>query len=289
MSTLNAKDNIAKLFSRVDDLKTLPAVVLQINNLLRKEAVSIEEVSNTIEKDAALTARVLKLSNSSYYGLSYKVNSPASAIAILGFDTIRNLAVTISLTKSFNKPGKSAFNVKEVWLHGLGCAVAAKALACKSRDLGLQEKAFIGGIIHDIGKLLIFENMPAEMDRIMEMSSFDRTVDYGEIEKDVLGFTHADVGAYVAEKWLFPPELTGTIKYHHRPELNKEDREIACAVHAGNEIAKALCLGKSTFEKARNMNPRIWKELDLTEDDLSGIIPQIKMDFDVILNSLNLA
>ncbi len=288
MSILDVKNKLDKLINRARDIPTLPSVVLQVNRVLRDDTATIERVGETIERDPALTSKILRLANSSYYGLSYHIDTLAKAITVLGFNTVRNLAVTISLFKIFDKSIPFSLDFKGLWQHSLGCAIASKALTNKKKDPILQEKTFIYGMLHDIGNLIISENLPAEMGMIMERLGRNKTLTLYEVEKEILSFTHSDVGAFVAERWHFPPELTDTIRLHHNPEIAKKHHETVYAVYAGNQIAKALKLGKSISEKVENINPRTWEILGLLEQDLSTLLLEIKTDFDGIINSWDL-
>lgn len=273
--------------SKIKDLPTLPSVILQANCALKDETATIEEISNIIARDSSLTSKILRLANSSYYGLSYHVDTLTKAIIVLGFNTVRNLAVTISLSKLFEHASTSSLDIKRLWLHNLGCAVTSKALAFKKKDSILHEKAFIAGILHDIGKLIIYLNLPIEMNTLIETINKQTTMNPLEIERNILNFTHSDAGAYVAEKWHFPTELVDAIKFHHSPESAKDNIELIYAVHAGNEIAKALAFGKSTYEKVRDINPSTWKILEITEDDLQTLLLEVKMNFHNIVDSLS--
>ncbi len=283
-----SKKELDRIINKIKELPTLPSVILQINRVLRDENTTIEKVVDIIERDSSLTSKVLRLANSSYYGLSYNVDTLTRAIVVLGFNTVKNLAVTVSLLKIFDNPLISSFDIKELWLHSLGCAIASKTLISKKRDPLLHEKAFVCGILHDIGKLALYTNLPADVSRVMEKLKKNKNQTFHEAEKEILDFTHSDIGALIAEKWHFPRELSDAIKFHHSPEMAKEHHEIIYAVHAGNEIAKALDLGRSTFEKVKDINPNTWKILSLSEEDLSMLLLEIKSDFDSIVNSLDL-
>ena len=282
------KSLLDKTINNVKDIPALPSVVMQVNAVLTSKSETVEGVSRIIEKDTALTSKILRLANSSYYGLSYHVDTLSKAITILGFNAVRNLAVTVSLFKIYDKSSSSSFDAKGLWRHSLGSAIASKTLTFKSRDKILHEKAFIGGMLHDIGKLAFYINLPEEMEGVLERLKEDKTLTLHKAEKDMLGFTHSEVGALIAEKWHFPQELTDTIKFHHKPGMTQKSPELIYAVHAGNEIAKALGLGKSTSEKVANINALAWEKLGLSEKDLLMPIPKIKTDFDDIINSLKI-
>ena len=143
-------------------------------------------------------------------------------------------------------------------------------------------------MLHDIGNLVINKNLPEETDRIVERLKGDSTLTLCNAEMEVLGFTHPEAGALVAEKWRFPHELINAIKFHHNPEMTQNNRKLIYAVHAGNEIAKALNLGKSISDKIADINPVTWKELSLSEKDLSLLIPKIETDFDDVINFMDI-
>ncbi len=282
------KEELEKVINRVQELPTLPSVALQINRMLMKDNTAIESVTEILERDPALASKVLRLANSSYYGLSCHVDTLSRAVIVLGFNAVRNLVVTVSLLKIFKNPSLSPFDIKGLWLHSMGCAIASKALSCKNRHPVLQEKTFLCGILHDIGKLLIYTNLPVKMTGVIEKLQENKSLTLHDAEKEILDFTHSDVGALLAEKWHFPRELTDAIKLHHNPQIAKDNHEIIYAVHAGNEIAKALELGRSAFEKVRDIHPDTWKILSLSEEDLSMLLPEIKSDFDSVTGSLDL-
>ncbi len=281
------KSQLSEIVIDVKDIPSLPSVVMKVNSALMDKSETTHGICKIIEKDFALTSKILKLANSSYYGLSYSVDTLSMAISILGFNTVRNLAVTVSLHNIFDR-SSSSFDAKGLWFHSLGTAIASKALTFKGKNNTLKEKAFICGMLHDIGNLVINKNLPEETDRIVERLKGDSTLTLCKAEMEVLGFTHPEAGALVAEKWHFPHELINAIKFHHNPEMTQKNRKLIYAVYAGNEIAKALNLGKSISDKIADINPVTWKELSLSEKDLSLLIPKIETDFDDVINFMDI-
>ena len=282
------KTQLSEIVIDIKDIPALPSVIMKVNSALMDKSVTAQKVSSIIEKDVALTSKILRLANSSYYGLSYHVDTLSKAISVLGFNTVRNLAVTVSLLNIYDKSVSSSFDAKGLWLHSLGSAIASKALTVKIKNNVLKEKAFICGMLHDIGKLAIHKKLPAEADRVLEILQGDRTITLHEAEMNILGFTHPDVGALAAEKWRFPHEFINAIKYHHNPEITRKTPELVYAVHAGNEIAKALALGKSASEKVANISAVTWEKLGLSEKGLSTLIPEISANFNDVMNLMDI-
>ncbi len=299
MKILDA-DELAK---RVKDLPVLPSVVIQVNRALEKESASTDELGEIIEKDSALTTKLLRLANSSYYGLSYQVDTVKRAISVLGFNTVRNLAVTISVDKIFRGDMDGSFDVRGLWKHSLGCALSSKLLL-GSKDPVLREEAFVCGIIHDIGKVVIAQNMPDAMHEVIKKISGDNGMNQSSAEREIMGFTHADVGALVAEKWHFPEKFSRTIKFHHHPgqspygsqaELPQSESaqpghgvNLLYAVYTGNILAKTAGLGKSLDKHVEKITPSVWGILDRKKNELPKMIKTVKQDFEAIISSWNI-
>lgn len=280
-----------KLFYKLTDIPTLPSIVLQINKILKNDYISTREIGSVIEKDPSLTSKVLKFANSSYYGLSYSVNTVTRAITVLGLNTIRNIAITASVFEIFNSKKTFPFDVVNLWYHSLGCAIASKALISKEDHL-LEEEAFICGILHDIGKVIIAQNMPDLMMDVLNRIRDGKS--QSDVERDIIGYTHSDIGAILSEKWHLPEELCETIRFHHCPRYYDERKSLKghpfllYAVYAGNQISKALALGKSTDVIVNEIDLVTWSTLHISESDLREILFSIKMDFDFILESWKL-
>jgi HD-like signal output (HDOD) protein len=225
------------------------------------------------------------------------VDTLKKAITVLGFNTIRNLAVTVSVSGIFDKNANQSIDIKELWHHSIGCAIASKSLLSKKEPL-IQEKSFMCGILHDIGKIIIFLNLPEDTKKIAGKIKENKSLTQSEAERELLGFDHSDLGSFIAEKWHFPKELACGISLHHNPENfasftdkleNREEAELLIySVYTGNQIAKAMALGKSSDPLVSNINPIAWEKLGITKKDLPDIILNIKENFKDILNSWNM-
>ena len=289
---MNKKD-LKYIIENTSDLPELPSVLMEVNRLIRKPAITVNEVSSLIIKDPALTSRILRMANSSYYGLSYKVATLSKAIAVLGFSIIQNLGITATIFKIFNKCNPALLNIKGLWHHSLGCAIASKIILKKQSPV-LQEKAFLAGILHDIGKVIIAENLPEETNKVLSKLREDEFLTQSELEKDFIGYTHSDFGAFISEKWQFPPELSIAIKFHHDPHLflnnipvgedHRETLILLFAVHAGNQLAKLLKLGKSSDNKVDIIEDLTWEYLDITSDNIEDLLLDIRDSFDDVMD-----
>ncbi|MHB1014506.1 MAG: HDOD domain-containing protein [Desulfurivibrionaceae bacterium] len=272
---------------KVKELPTISAVANEINASDKNDALTAKSLGAIITRDPALTATVLKLANSAYYGMAREITSTERAVTVLGFDTIKNLALTIAVFHVFKNQDGQLLDLKGLWYHSLGVALAAKHLALHSPilacDKTLPEQAFICGILHDIGKIAFAKNLPAEMAEILRQTRSGPIVQH-EIEKNILGFNHQKAGQAMAEAWNFPEDYQTIIRLHHTPSVatvgdNPKVAALIMAVYLGNKIAKALQLGESTDPHMAKVTPEDLRNLGISKQDLPGIIQQIKDEY----------
>lgn len=282
--------DIKEFQKKIADLPTISAVANQINLAVKNESLSTTALSDIISRDPALTTKVLKLANSAYYGLPREVDTLTRAITILGFETIKNLALTISLFRAFCVRSGQLIDFKNLWYHSLGTAVAAKAVCARSlhllRDETVMEQAFLCGIIHDIGKIAMAQCLPTQMAQV-----FERMRETGqpqhEIEKEIIGFSHQRAGQALADAWNFPEEYLKVIRQHHAPNMaaNTDPKTalLIMATYIANKIAKAMHLGESTDPLAAKITPEDLKKVGISSSDLAGIIAAIRTDYHTLL------
>ena len=279
--------NLRDFLKKVKDLPTISAVANEINVADKNDALTAKSLGAIINRDPALTATILKLANSAYYGMSREIAKTERAVTILGFDTIKNLALAISVFHVFKNQDEPLLDLKGLWYHSLGVGLVAKHLAQRSPilacDKSLPEQAFICGLLHDIGKIAFAQNLPTEMAEILKQTR-SGTLPQHEIEKNILGFTHQKAGQAMADAWNFPMDYQTVIRLHHAPSAsaigdNPKVAALVTAVYLGNKIAKALHLGESTDPHMAQMTPDDLKNLGLNKQSLPEIIQQIKSEY----------
>lgn len=271
--------NIDEFLKTIKDLPTIPMVADEINLNEKKKSLTAKGLSDIISRDPALTAKVLKLANSAYYGLAREVGTLDRAVTILGFDTIKSLALTISVFQVFRGPGGKVPDLAGLWYHSLAVALAARHLAGSTPEgkanRSLVERAFVGGVLHDIGKIAIARNLPEEMAGILARAGREKRPQ-SAIEKEVLGFAHQEIGAALADSWNFPEEYLAVIRLHHGPVAAIEsvggqgERILVLSVCLANKIAKALRLGESTDPAVEKVVPA-----DLRTLGIGGVFAEI--------------
>ncbi len=221
----SAKDRrLETLLERVGQLPTLPPVALRILALVEDSKSAVQDLSAVIAKDPALTARVLRLVNSSYYGLPYRVSTVSHAVSLLGFDTVRSLALGLSIFGLFEGKGRGrVLDRNGLWTHSLVSGVAARLLALRVR-YAVPEEAFVAGLLHDMGRFILDEYFPSELERIIQLEEQEGLALW-EAERRILGFDHAQLGSLLAQRWGLPHGLAQAILGHHQPLLVSSSQE----------------------------------------------------------------
>lgn len=230
--------HILKELNRIDDLPVMAAVFSEIERLSRDPKATTEDYSAVIELDMAITSQLLRLSNSAAFSFSRKITSIADAINLLGLRTVVNFVRTLSVIGSFRKYSRIPFAAQEFWLHGIACGVTARTLAGRPEiQRALPADAidpFMAGMVHDIGKMIFGYFFTDLFQLVMDTAQAQGKTLY-EIETDVLGITHAEVGAALAARWQLPESLAAVIGGHHNP--SKDVSLTTALIH----IADAAC------------------------------------------------
>ena len=232
------KPDLQEIVSKIVTLPTLPQLARQIAVLVNDPKSSTADVGEAIRRDPATAARILRLVNSAYYGLTTRAKTVQQAVGLLGFKVIRSIAVSTSLPSAFEGLLKTkAFSPERFWKHSLLAACLCKSIAkkCKGMD---PEAAFDIGLLHDIGKL-VMACYAAEYVNLTISAARSNNASYDFAERQILNTTHGAVGAWLAERWNFPEDLQRAIKKRHDPSACEDDPLIAVL-----QFANCLCKAK---------------------------------------------
>lgn len=225
-----------ELLSRVDDLPPIPAVAAQVLALVEDSRTSANDLAQVLAADQMLTAKLIKVSNSAYYGFSRKVSTVRKAVVSIGFKEVRQIAVGASIIQGFKKGALSTeqFDLDLFWGHSMAVAVAAESLAKRTR-VCKPEDAFTAGILHDIGRLIIRQGRPAEFERAIQMARTG-TISLHTAEVRSTGFAHDEVGRALGELWKFPNHLIDAIDGHHNTKLSPRGDGLPGVVAQANRL-----------------------------------------------------
>jgi putative nucleotidyltransferase with HDIG domain len=247
---VNEMDNneIKYRLDKIENLPTLPAIAMEVNKMLQDYNTSIIKLSSVIENDQSISAKILKLVNSAFFGLRSKVGNIPHAVTILGFNTVRNAVISISVIKGLSNINDMAdFNMSEFWRHSVSVAVASKHIADTTR-LHNADDCFLGGLLHDIGKLVLVNNFMPIFSEIWKIKK-EENVSFYEAEKKIGSMNHAQIGGYLALKWKLPNALADTILRHHTLSNMAVDVDLLKVIHSADIIINSLNLtGEDTIE-----------------------------------------
>lgn len=233
---------IKRVLQDIKEIPPLPEVATRVLQMTNDPDVSAAELNKVISRDEALTANVLKLCNSAYYGLPRVISSVQQAIMYLGFQTVRNMVLTSAMNQVYLLQDLSIYNFKRNGLsdHSVATAVAAQVLSKKLRP-GLSDTAFTAGLLHDVGKIVLARYLREHKDLLQHRSGvFEIT---RSVEHDLFGMDHSEVGAQIADNWNFPQELTLAIGFHHNPDEAKGRPLLAVITYLANNVCLRLGIG----------------------------------------------
>lgn len=233
-------DQLQQLVSRMEHLPSVPSLYSEIVDKMHDPDVTLEDVGNIMAKDLGMTAKILKLVNSAFFGLRRQVSSPAEAVAYLGLDTIKSLVLSMHAFSQFEPPRASGFSMAKLWDHSMQTAAAAKQLTqIELNDRKLMDEAFVAGLLHDAGKAALAFNFPDQYGKILQQASHsDARLLLAEQEN--FGANHADVGGYLLGLWGLPTPVVEAIALHHRPSLSEGDSfSPLTAVHVADAFIHA--------------------------------------------------
>lgn len=270
------------IVDKVHNLPTPPIVFTQITKVVNNPNTSAHEIGAIISEDPALTAKVLKMTNSAFYGISKTITSVKQAIVILGLDAIKSLVISASVFEAFSANGALDREfLEDFWRHSLLVAFMARIVSKSVKRGFLQdaEVAFAGGLLHDIGKLIMASHLPEDYSKIKTVMQEKPESSEIDIELDVLQFTHSDLGSYMAAKWSLPGEICFAILNHHSEEALSVD-SLAAVIHLADQLAhKNEILDDQVIEKNNPFYEEVWGMLDLNPSSEGQLLNLLRSEY----------
>ncbi|MBD3420016.1 MAG: HDOD domain-containing protein [Chitinivibrionales bacterium] len=277
-STANPQ-RIKRIAESVLSLPTLPTVVSKMIEIVDNPKTSATSLARLISTDQTLTAKILKLANSAYYGLSREVSTVNKAIVVLGFNSVREMGLSLSVLDAFKGGGSSGlFDIAKFWEHSIGCGVASRMLA-KAHLPEMAGEAFVAGLLHDIGKVILNQYAHADFEKILQHVAHDN-MELEDAELQQLGAHHAEIGSWLAHKWRLPDLIVTCIRHHHNPA----EAGTFAAFVAFATIADYLChkahVGNSGRRSLPVLTDGFWELFDELHIPLSvDMLDDIEMEF----------
>ncbi|MBI4616514.1 MAG: HDOD domain-containing protein [Planctomycetes bacterium] len=275
-----------RILSRIEEaqsLPSLPIIIEKLDKVLNDPQADAGDIAQVLILDPALAARILRMINSAFFGLSRKVERIDQAVVFLGVNQIRTLALTASVFSLFSREKGELFDPLKFWEHSLsvaiGCRLIAKTLNEKAAETGGKaidvEDAFLAGLLLDVGKILMALYFPPAYEKIRRLAQAKKVPLY-DAELAVLGVRHTDIGHRLFEKWGIKPDITSAARYHHEPGTAGT---FAYVVHLADLISRGLGFLPDTEEIPR-LDPQVWAELDIADPVVERIGYQMLSDFE---------
>lgn len=278
--------NPKKLVEEIDHLVSLPDVCVKVNRLVDSPNYSAKSVGEIVSRDIDLSARMLRLVNSSFFGLRTPVDTISRAIAVIGTNELRNLVMATTAARIFTGIPSDLVNMHDYWRHAVTTGVIARELAVL-RNVLHSERLFVMGMLHDIGRLVIYLTLAQQSRDILLITGGDDWL-LPETEMDILGFNHMDVGAELMRKWNLPDGLIAVVGGHHTPLKVGDFRFEAALVHFAIALANGEVNGHSLDEMVGGIAPAVWELTGLSlkdiESTVEGTPPKVAEVMDLIMS-----
>jgi putative nucleotidyltransferase with HDIG domain len=262
-------------------LPTLPNIFIKINETIMNPRSSAYEIAGVISKDTSLTARLLKMANSAFYGFPVPIDSIQRAVTIIGAKQLTTLSNAINIIDIFKNVSADIVDMASFWLHSVACGICARILAgCK--NIQNTERLFVAGLLHDIGRLLLYQYASADMGRLLVRARSDGNLLY-KLESEALNVDHAAMGARLVKKWKLPALLEDIVNCHHAPQKSCNAMETAI-VHVADIMTNAMGVGSSGEFLVPPLDLQAWENLGLSEHVLASTIEQMDQQLKEVLS-----
>jgi putative nucleotidyltransferase with HDIG domain len=264
--------DLTALIEKVKDLPPLPVVVMRAMEMTLDPNISVHNLQQVISQDQALSAKILRIVNSAMYSLRREISTVSHAVAILGLETVKSIIMAASVEHVFQTAND--LSTKLMTDHSWGTALAARAIARRVRYENAEE-ALVCGLMHDIGKPVMLNNLRSRYTEILGQV-YNGNSSFHQIELLTFGFSHAHVGALLARKWNFPPQLAEAVGYHHNPISAPSYQQLACIVNMANLLMIHMGIG---FENDKNLlleKQPAAEQLNLDASRLEAIMSEVQ-------------
>jgi len=265
-------EKIDRIMAKIKSFPPMPATATKLLAKLDDPEVPFSQIEDTIKYDPGLTANILKLTNSAYFGIPLKVSSVKQAVTLLGYKRLLQLLMTLCMSPLMKKPVPGYDMPQgELWRHSIAVSIAAENIV-KALNIPDADEIFTAALLHDIGKLILGNFVKKDLEFIRDMVSKGFTFDVAE--HLILGTNHAEVGANILKQWSFPEELVSAVSWHHNPEDCENYCMLSDIVHVSNNLGQMIGAGRGPEEWRSELSLPVTEKLGLKPVDLEEIAHQ---------------
>ncbi len=269
ITEIRGREKLDILVSEVDKLVTLPEIYYRLESVFESPVNTLSDISSLISADPNLCARLLRMANSAFYSFPAKIETIERAIGTIGLRQLREMVLATSVIEVFSGIPVEHVDMRKYWRHSVAVGVMARAIA-RHAELPQAERFYTHGLLHDIGRLVLYIKLPGMMGEMLERANSQSEMLY-VLEQQQLDYNHADIGGRLLELWKVPRSIYEAVSYHHDPSLAQEFALVTSAVHIADAWVNCEALGNS----GEIVNPPISNEamqlLNLQEADLAEI------------------
>ncbi len=269
------------LLDGTEKLSSVSVVHERLNEAIFSQRATVGQISSIIMQDAGLTARLLRIVNSAYFGFPREIDTISRAVMVVGTQQLHDLTIATSIVKLFQRIPERFVSMESFWKHSVACGLAARVIAGLNRESNV-ERFFVGGILHDVGRLIMYDKIPEMMDEAFS-HVMNHPAPMFSVEQEIIGFDHTAVGGALIEAWHLPGSLEEMVRYHHTPQSANRYRLEASVVHIADVIAHAMQCGSSGELNVPPFDEDAWNLLGLNPGSLPQIVDLVERQLEGVL------
>lgn len=266
-------EDLRKKIEHISSLPTLPGVLQLVCTMVEEEGSSVNQIAEVISRDQVLSAKLLRMVNSPFYGFPGRISTVTHALVLLGFNVVKGLVISASVFENLGG------EMRGLWQHSLGTALLSRRLALELR-LPEPEQIMIAGLLHDLGKLVLNQTVPEYYQASREHAQIIQC-HIGQAEREVFDTDHAEVGAWMAQRWHLPESLCTVLRYHHEPSMAIEARKMTAVVHVADLLARSMDYGDPLDNAMPPLDANAFRELRLGDAQILRALDQTERDFQI--------
>ena len=272
-----------KLIKRNIDLPSLPTIYGEINDVIQNPTSSANDIGSVISKDTSLSASLLRIVNSTFYGFPSKIDTLSRAVTILGIKQLKTLVIGVSIMNVFKNIPSTLIDMKSFWKHSITCGIIARVIAVHKK-IQNTERLFVAGLLHDIGRLVLYRHAPNEAKNALLIAKNSNDLLY-RLEDGIIGCNHGRIGGLLSKKWKLPVSLENIISHHHSPHESNDPLEPAI-VHLADIMTNALHMGSSGERLVPALDSQAWEYIGVSTNILNLTITQAERQIEEVTRYL---
>jgi putative nucleotidyltransferase with HDIG domain len=264
-------EDLRNKIEKISSLPTLPGVVRLVCTMVEEEGSSANQIAEVISRDQVLSAKLLRMVNSPFYGFPGRISTVTHALVLLGFNVVKGLVISAAVFENMGN------EMRGLWQHSLGTALLSRRLAMELR-LPEPEQIMIAGLLHDLGKLVLNQTVAVHYQAALEHARVTQC-HIGKAERDVFDTDHSEVGAWMAQRWHLPEPLCSVLRYHHEPDMAIEGRKMTAVVHVADVLARAMDYGDPLDTTMPPFDADVLRDLCLNDAQILRALDSAEQDF----------